>query len=76
MRDRESLARFFPPEVREEYPFTYSQWRALRSAGSAWREYANWAADNLPAPVALIRAQIKSNGDLQPALDSPLGSGA
>ena len=32
-----------------------------------WREYAEWALANLPAPVALIRARVKHNGHLPPA---------
>jgi len=66
MRDRELMSRFWPD--REQYaPLTYSQLRACKSAGDRAREYAEWALANLPAPVALIRAHIKHNGDLQPA---------
>jgi len=66
MRDRELMSRFW--HDREQYaPLTYSQLRACKSAGDRAREYAEWALANLPAPVALIRAHIKHNGDLQPA---------
>lgn len=65
LRDRECVARFYPEAVRQEYPFSYSQFRALKSAGDRWREYADWAAENLPAPCALIRAKIKNNGHLE-----------
>ena len=68
LRDRHNMAKFFPPDVRQEYDMlTYSQLRACKSAGDRWREYATWAADNMPAPVAVIRARIKNNGHDQPA---------
>jgi len=68
LRDRECMARFYPLSIRREYNvLTYHQLRACKSAGERWREYADWALDNLPAPVALIRASIKHNGDLPPA---------
>ena len=68
LRDRECMARFYPPSLRREYDsLTYHQLRACKSAGERWREYADWALDNLPAPVSLIRASIKHNGDLPPA---------
>ena len=68
LRDRESMARFYPPEVQAEYAvLTYHQLRACKSAGEQWRCYADWAVSNLPAPVALIRARVKCNGDLPPA---------
>lgn len=66
LRDRECVARFFPEEVRGAYPFSWSQWRAIKSAGDNWKEYADWAADNLPAPVTLIRQKIKANGHEKP----------
>jgi hypothetical protein len=62
LRDRECMARFFPAAVREEYPFMWSQWRALKSAGENWREHAEYWAVNLPAPVAAIRERVKSGG--------------
>lgn len=68
LRDREIMARFFDRGVRAEYDMlTYSQLRACKSSGERWREYADWAAANLPAPVALIRARVKHNGHLPPA---------
>lgn len=68
LRDRESMARFYPPHIRAEYePLTWGQLRACKAAGERWREYAEWALANLPAPVAVIRARIKSNGDAVPA---------
>lgn len=68
LRDREVMARFYPPDLRDEYaPLTYHQLRACKSAGERWREYATWALDNLPAPPAIIRLRIKHNGDIPPA---------
>ena len=67
LRDRHNMAQFFPPAVRREFDMlTYSQLRACKSAGDQWREYAEWAMDNMPAPVAVIRARVKNNGDDQP----------
>lgn len=66
LRDRECVARFFPQEARDKYPFSWSQWRALKSAGDKWEEYAVWATENLPAPVMMIREKIKGNGDAEP----------
>ena len=68
LRDRECMARFYPPSLRRRYDsLTYHQLRACKSAGERWREYADWALDNLPAPVSLLRAMVKHNGDLPPA---------
>lgn len=68
LRDRESMARFFPVEVREEYSaLTYHQLRACKAAGDSWKDHADWALENLPAPVALIRRRIKANGNDVPA---------
>jgi hypothetical protein len=65
LRDRHIMARFFTHEDRIKYsPLTYHQLRACKSAGENWRQYAEWALANLPAPVALIRTKIKNNGDL------------
>lgn len=69
LRDRHIMAKFYPPRIRSEWspPLTYHQLRACKSAGpDHWREYATWACDNLPAPVAVIRAHIKSAGDDTP----------
>ena len=67
LRDRQNVARFFPPDIRGRYSvLSYSQMRACKAAGDRWEEYAIWACDNLPAPVAIIRARIKYNGDLPP----------
>jgi len=67
LRDRETMARWFSPEVRAEYEvLSYSQLRACKSAGTQWREYAEYAVNNLPAPVAAIRSRIKHNGDMIP----------
>lgn len=63
LRDRESVCRFFPPAVRQQYDvLSWSQFRAVKSAGDDWRQYADWALENLPAPVRVIRARIKNNG--------------
>jgi len=69
LRDRENMARFFPAPLRQDYEaLSYSQLRACKAAGSdRWREYADWALGNLPAPVAMIRARIRNNGHDQPA---------
>ena len=68
LRDRHDVARFYPQEVRKEFDMlTWSQLRACKSAQEDWREYAEWAAANMPAPVAVIRARIKNNGHDQPA---------
>jgi hypothetical protein len=68
LRDRECMARWYPPDVRREFDMlTYSQLRACKYAGEHWRDWAEWAAANLPAPVALIRQKIKSNGHDRPA---------
>ena len=65
LRDRESVARFVTKDMRSEYPFSWSQWRAIKSAGPEWEKYARWAADSLPCPVTLIYKQIK-HGDNAP----------
>jgi hypothetical protein len=68
LRDRHNCARFFPKEIRKEFDMlTYSQLRACKSAGSQWREYAEWSASHMPAPVAVIRARIKNDGHDEPA---------
>jgi len=68
LRDRHNVARFYPEEVRKEFDMlTWSQFRACKSAGDSWREYMEWAAANMPAPVAVIRARIKNNGHDEPA---------
>ena len=68
LRDRETVSRFFPPSIRQEFsPLSYSQLRACKSAGGdGWRSAAEWALANLPAPCELIRARIKHNGQLPP----------
>lgn len=71
--DREIMARFYPEDVRDEYgALTYHQLRACKSAGDNWQHWADWALDNLPAPVAIIRLMIKHNGDLPPAWEGRL----
>jgi hypothetical protein len=68
LRDRHNVARFYPQEIRKEFDMlTWSQLRACKAAQGEWRTYAEWAAKNMPAPVAVIRARIKNNGDDQPA---------
>ena len=68
MRDREVMGRAWPPHVRVLYsPLTYHQLRACKGAGDKRFEYAEWALANLPAPVALIWARVRSNGDEVPA---------
>lgn len=67
LRDRHNMCRFFPPDIRVRYSvLSWSQLRACKAAGAVWEEYAIWACDNLPAPVAIIRARVKYNGDLPP----------
>ena len=62
LRDRQSVAEFYPPKMRLEYDcFTWSQWRAFKAAGGRWRMYAEQAAQNLPAPVRVIRAWIRDD---------------
>ena len=59
LRDRQSVCAFFTPDVRRGYDcFTYHQWRAFKHAGDKWRQYAERAAQNLPAPVRVIRGWI------------------
>jgi len=72
LRDRETMARFFPQEIRSHWqpPLTYSHLRACKAAGDAWESHASWAVDNLPAPPAVIRARVKTNGHLAPAWQS------
>ena len=68
LRDRHNVARFYPIEVRKQYDMlTWSQLRACKSAGTEWRQYADWAAGHMPAPVAVLRARIKHNGHDMPA---------
>ncbi len=68
LRDRHNVARFYPKEVRQEFDMlTWSQLRACKVAGPEWREYAEWAAGHMPAPVAVIRARIKNDGNDKPA---------
>lgn len=68
LRDRESMSRFYPQVVREDYHMlSYHQLRACKSAGENWQQWADWARDNLPAPVALLRKKIKANGHEEPA---------
>lgn len=58
LRDRECMARFYPTAERVKYDMlTYHQLRACKSAGPAWRTYADWAAGSL-ASVAKIRDKI------------------
>lgn len=67
LRDRHNMAKFYPYKVRHEFDMlSYSQLRACKAAGDQWRRYARWAMTHLPAPVAMIRARIKNNGDDEP----------
>lgn len=67
LRDREVMARFWTEDLREKYSMlTYHQLRAVKSAGENWKQYADWAALELP-PVAVIRAKIKNHGHEVPA---------
>lgn len=69
VRDREGCARFYPERVRALYPFTFHQFKAIKSARERWEEYADWAVASMDEyggrtpPVAVIRAKIKGNGD-------------
>ncbi len=68
LRDRHNMAKFYPAEVVLQYDMlSYSQLRACKSAGGEAHKYLEWAANNMPAPVAVIRARIKNNGHDQPA---------
>lgn len=68
LRDRANMAKFYPQDIRTEYDaLSYHQLRACKSAGEEWKRYADWALDNLPSPVSVIRAMVKHNGDLPPA---------
>ena len=68
LRDRHNVAQFYPSKVRKEFDMlTWSQLRACKSAGTEWRQYAEWAMDHMPAPVAVLRARIQNNGHDQPA---------
>ena len=67
LRDREGLARFYPPDLRREWDmYSYHQLRAFKAAGARWREHASYWLDHLPAPVYQIRKRIKDNGELSP----------
>ncbi len=64
--DREKVARFFPKEIREKYPYTYGQFRALKKAGDRWQEYADYFLDHLPAPVSIISEKIRRDKTNEP----------
>lgn len=67
LRDREMMARFYPVSTRKEYDMlTYHQLRACKAGGKEWQVYADWARDNLPAPVALIRRMVRGDGNDEP----------
>jgi hypothetical protein len=67
-RDRETVCRVFPPNIRAEYDgFTYSHWRALKRAGDNWRAYADLLAGDISMPVSVLRTRIANNGALPPA---------
>ena len=67
LRDRHSMARAFPPDVRVKYqPLTYSQLRACRYAGERMYEYAELACAGLWS-VRKIRYEVSSNGHAGPA---------
>ena len=66
LRDRHSMARAFPPEIRVKYqPLTYSQLRACRYAGARMYEYAELACAGLWS-VRKIRYEVSSNGHADP----------
>ena len=66
LRDRHSMARAFPPEIRVKYqPLTYSQLRACRYAGERMYEYAELACAGLWS-VRKIRYEVSSNGHADP----------
>jgi len=68
LRDRESMSRFFPPDMRDKLqPLTYHQCRALKSAGAQWVKYHTWVMDQADEKgyfpsVEAIRDQIKADG--------------
>jgi hypothetical protein len=71
LRDRERMSRFFTQEERAEYPIlTFHQFRALRSAGDDWQQWAEWAMENgrqgAPASTSKIRQAIKESKDPTP----------
>jgi len=68
LRDRQIMSTFYSTPIRQEYSaLSWSQLRACKAAGPEhWREYADWALLNLPAPVTLLRARIKHDGHLPP----------
>jgi hypothetical protein len=64
LRDREKMRLFFTDDDLARFPvFTYHQWRALRSAGERWLEFAERANDENWS-VAKIRAEIKGKPTL------------
>lgn len=65
LRDREKMSMFFTVEDRLRWGevFSYHQFRALRSAGEDWEEYAVRAADENWS-VARIRKEIKGEHTL------------
>jgi len=69
LRDRRSMARFYPPPIREQYipPLNYSMLRACKSAGDKWKCYADAALDEPSISVHRMRAMIRKNGDKTPA---------
>ena len=69
LRDRESVARFFPQKIRPRLdPLTYHQARAVKAAGDRWEEYLEWVKEEMnnhpngrPPSVAKIREKIKKD---------------
>lgn len=67
VRDRHNMAQFFDGSREEFSVLSFHQLRACRSAGDAWRTYAERAitsADDYagkPAPVNVIRAWIRED---------------
>jgi len=63
-RDRQNVYEFWKDKLEPEYEvFSWSQLRAIKSAGNRWEKYAVWALDHLPSPAWRIRKEIKGNGD-------------
>jgi hypothetical protein len=66
LRDRKNMSMFFSHADREKYEvFTYHQFRALRSAGKDWEEYAVKALDE-GWSVAETRHNIKKDKEQRP----------
>lgn len=64
LRDRENVCRFFEPADRSL--LSYHQHRAIKSAGTDWERWMDWALDNM-ASVDDIRKAIDAEENPAPA---------